>query len=100
MERFRIAVGHAHNVKPANIVGAIINEAGLASEHIGQIKIYDDYSTVDLPEGMPNDVFMLLKKVWVSGQQMQISRPGDETQSPMPRKKKQSKKERRKAGRK
>jgi ATP-dependent RNA helicase DeaD len=74
MERFCIQVGHNHGVKPANIVGAISNEAGLSGEHIGQIKIYDDYSTVDLPDGMPNDVFMMLKKVWVSGRQLEISR--------------------------
>jgi ATP-dependent RNA helicase DeaD len=74
MERYCIEVGHIHGVKPANIVGAIINEAGLSSEHIGQIKIHDDYSTVDLPEGMPKDVFNMLKKVWVSGRQLEISR--------------------------
>jgi ATP-dependent RNA helicase DeaD len=74
MERFRIEVGHNNNVKPGNIVGAITNEAGLDSDHIGRINIYDDYSTVDLPEGMPKDVFMLLKKVWVSGRQLEISR--------------------------
>jgi ATP-dependent RNA helicase DeaD len=73
MERFRIEVGHDHGVKPGNIVGAIANEAGLDSEHIGHIKIHDDFSTVDLPEGMPRDIFRILKKVWVSGQQLQIS---------------------------
>ncbi|HCN90074.1 MAG TPA: ATP-dependent RNA helicase, partial [Oxalobacteraceae bacterium] len=28
MRTFRIEVGHAHGVKPGNIVGAIANEAG------------------------------------------------------------------------
>jgi ATP-dependent RNA helicase DeaD len=99
MERFRIAVGHDHNVKPANIVGAIINEAGLDSEHIGQIQIYNDYSTVDLPEGMPKDVFMLLKKVWVSGRQLEISRMDGESKSHDPHSKKHTKKAGRKTGR-
>jgi hypothetical protein len=53
METYRIDVGHAHGVKPANIVGAIANEAGLEARYIGRIDIHDDYSTVDLPEGMP-----------------------------------------------
>jgi ATP-dependent RNA helicase DeaD len=74
MERFRIEVGHNHDVKPGNIVGAIANEAGLDSQHIGRINIHDDYSTIDLPEGMPKDIFKDLKKVWVSGQQLRISR--------------------------
>ncbi len=77
-ERFRIEVGHKHEVKPGNIVGAIANEAGLESKHIGHIKIFDDHSLVDLPEGMPKDIFNSLKKVWVAGQQLKISRVGHE----------------------
>ncbi len=74
MERFRIEVGHSHGVKPNNIVGAIANEVGLDSQNIGRIEIHDDFSTVDLPEGMPRDVFRALKKVWVAGQKLEISR--------------------------
>jgi len=77
METFRIEVGHKHGVKPGNIVGAIANEAGLDSQNIGQIKIHDDYSTVDLPEGMPREVFADLQKVWVSGQQLKIAKLGE-----------------------
>jgi ATP-dependent RNA helicase DeaD len=77
MERFRLEVGNQHGVKPGNIVGAIANEAGLESKYIDQITIHDDFSTVDLPEDMPRDIFRDLKKVWVSGQQLRISRLGD-----------------------
>ncbi|MFT4257796.1 MAG: DEAD/DEAH box helicase [Pseudoxanthomonas sp.] len=78
MESFRIEVGHAHGVKPANIVGAIANEAGLESRYIGRIDIHDDYSVIDLPEGMPRETLMHLKKVWVSGQQLRIRKVGDD----------------------
>ncbi|MDP7155986.1 MAG: DEAD/DEAH box helicase [Arenicellales bacterium] len=74
MERYRIEVGHQDQVNPGNIVGAIANEAGLDSQYIGRIDIQDDHSLVDLPEGMPGDVFKELKKVWVSGKQLKISR--------------------------
>jgi len=74
MQRFRLEVGNKHNVKPGNIVGAIANEAGLDSKHIGRVSIYDDYSLVDLPEGMPKGAFTNLRKAWVSGQQLRISR--------------------------
>lgn len=74
MERFRLEVGHAHQVKPGNIVGAIANEAGIDAKHIGRIDIHDDFSLIDLPVGMPNDVFNDLKKCWVAGQKMNISR--------------------------
>lgn len=82
MERFRIEVGRSHGVQPGNIVGAIANEAEIDAEYIGRIDIFDDHSTVDLPEGMPKEVFRHLKSVWVSGQKLQISRlaAGDQKQ--------------------
>jgi len=70
--RYRLAVGHAHGVKPGNIVGAIANEANVDSRSIGRVDIRDDYSLVDLPADMPNDVLQHLKKVWVVGQQLRI----------------------------
>ncbi len=73
MRTFRIEVGHVHGVKPGNIVGAIANEAGLDSKYIGRIEIYDDYSVLDLPDGMPKELFEHLKTVWVAGQQLRIS---------------------------
>ena len=77
METYRLAVGKIHRVKPANIVGAIINEAGLDGKMIGHIDIQEDYSLVDLPEGMPKEIFRELQKVWVAGQQLKITRVGD-----------------------
>ena len=74
MERFRVSVGHAHDVQPGNIVGAIANEAGLDAEHIGHINIQEDHSLVDLPMGMPKDVFRDLKKAWVCGRKLDIVR--------------------------
>ncbi|MGN6520770.1 MAG: DEAD/DEAH box helicase [Dokdonella sp.] len=89
-ETFRIEVGHDHGVKPGNIVGAIANEAGLDSKHIGRVDIRDDHSFVDLPSGMPAEIFKHLKKVWVSGQQLRITRGGegeaDHAHRPKPRK--------------
>lgn len=74
MGRFRIEIGHEHQVKPSNIVDAIANEAGIDGEHIGRIDIRDEHSFVDLPVDMPKDTFNSLKKVWVAGQQLNISR--------------------------
>ena len=74
MERFRLEVGHNHDVMPGNIVGAIANEAGLDAQHIGRINIHDDHSTIDLPDDMPDEIFKELKNVWVSGQTLKISR--------------------------
>ncbi len=70
--RYRIEVGHKHQVSPREIVGAIANEAGLEGHYIGAIDIHDDYSTVDLPEGMPKEIHQHLRKVYVCGQTLNI----------------------------
>ena len=72
MVRYRIEVGRDDQVQPGNIVGAIANEAGLDSSQIGQIRLYDKYSTVDLPDGLPNETLRLLQAVWVCGKPLQI----------------------------
>ena len=77
MITYRLEVGKNDSVEPSNIVGAIANEADISSQYIGQIKLYDSYSTVDLPEGMPNEVFKHLKKVRVRGNPLNISLLGD-----------------------
>jgi ATP-dependent RNA helicase DeaD len=79
--RYRIEVGRSHGVEPKHIVGAIANEANIKSRDIGQIKIYNDYCLVDLPKSMPPPLFRHLQKVWVCGQQLQIS-PAEDRQSP------------------
>ena len=77
MERYRIAVGHDHGVMPGNIVGAIANEANIGGQSIGRINIHDNYSLIDLPAGLPKETFEALKKVWVSGRKLDITRMGD-----------------------
>ncbi|MEO8008511.1 MAG: DEAD/DEAH box helicase [Betaproteobacteria bacterium] len=82
MQTYRIEVGHQHGVKPANIVGAIANEAQMDSQHIGRIEIFDDHSLVDLPEGMPKEIHRELQKVWVAGQQLRLSKREPGTRAP------------------
>ncbi|WP_020588773.1 DEAD/DEAH box helicase [Desulfobacter curvatus] len=74
MERYRIEVGYKHGLKPGDVVGAISNESGLESSFIGAINIDYDYSLVDLPFGMPKNIFNLLERTWVRSQKMSISR--------------------------
>ncbi|HHZ71449.1 MAG TPA: DEAD/DEAH box helicase [Methylococcaceae bacterium] len=73
MELFRLEVGKNDGVEPGNIVGAIANETGLEGDLIQKIKIFDDHSTVHLPEGMPRSLLRSLKKVWVSGKQLNVT---------------------------
>ena len=63
MVRYRLDVGSEHGATPKHIVGAIANEAGIESRYIGRIDVFDDFSTVDLPAGMPHELLQHLKKV-------------------------------------
>ncbi len=74
LERFRVEVGHRDHVKPSNLVGAIANETGLKGRMIGRIQIFDQYSLIDLPRGMPENIFKDLKKVRVMNKELQINR--------------------------
>ncbi|GGY68280.1 ATP-dependent RNA helicase DeaD [Cellvibrio zantedeschiae] len=73
MVRYRIEVGRNHEARPGDIVGAIANEAGISSANIGHIKLHDEFSTVDLPKGLSNDVLSQLKKVRVRNRPLEIS---------------------------
>ncbi len=72
MERYRVEVGHCHGVQPGNLVGAIATESGLEGRLIGRIELYEDFSTIDLPEGMPEDVFQLLGRLQVCGRSLRL----------------------------
>ena len=73
MVTYRMEVGNNDGITPSNIVGAIANEADISSRYIGSIKLHDDYSTVDLPQGMPDELLNHLKKVRVCAKPMRIS---------------------------
>ena len=73
MVTYRIEVGHNDQIKPSNIVGAIANEADIESQYIGHIKLYDEFSTVELPAGMPDALLQHLQKVRVGPKLMRIA---------------------------
>ena len=74
MERFRIDLGYQDQVKPGQIVGAIANEADISSDFIGHIELNENYSTVDLPSGMPKEIMTHLHKVKVNGKALKITK--------------------------
>ena len=72
LARYRIDVGREHMASPKDIVGAIANEAGIESRFIGQINLFEDYSTVELPSDLPNDVLQILRRARVRQQLLNI----------------------------
>ncbi|WP_374483414.1 DEAD/DEAH box helicase [Zoogloea sp.] len=72
LARYRIDVGREHMASPKDIVGAIANEAGIESRFIGQINLFEDYSTVELPADLPNEVIQILRRARVRQQPLNI----------------------------
>lgn len=81
--RYRIEVGRNQGVLPKEIVGAIANEGGIDGRLIGQIHLFDDYSTVELPE-LPAEVLDILKRTRVRHQPLRI-RPAKAGEGDKPR---------------
>jgi ATP-dependent RNA helicase DeaD len=73
MCRYRIDVGNNNNVKPGNILGAVANEADIDSEYIGSIQIFDNFSTIDLPSEMPQEVLEMLQKTVVCNMHLNMT---------------------------
>lgn len=69
-----IGAGRKLKMRPGDLVGAIANEAGLDSEHIGAIQIADNFSTVDVPEAMADEVITALKNTKIKGLRVQVRR--------------------------
>ena len=77
MDLYRIEVGRGDGVEVRHIVGAIANEGDINSRYIGHIKLYDDYSTIELPQGMPKELLQQFTKTRVLNKQMRMSFIGE-----------------------
>lgn len=65
--RYYLGVGRIDHVTPKDIVGAIAGEGNINSSNIGRIKLFDKFSTVELPEALPQDVLDLLSNMTIRG---------------------------------
>lgn len=74
MQRYRVAVGRRDGVKPGQIVGAIANQGGLDGRHIGQISMFDTFSVVDLPAGLPEGALHAMAAARVCGRALELRR--------------------------
>jgi ATP-dependent RNA helicase DeaD len=81
MALYRIEVGSEDGLEVRNIVGAITGETGIRSRFIGQIRIYPQYSTVEMPDDLPEGIIAQLKSVYVAGKAMKFSRARDGQES-------------------
>ncbi|TPQ27025.1 DbpA RNA binding domain-containing protein [Methylomonas sp. EFPC3] len=74
MVRYRLAVGNQHQVSRDQIQAVLVSESGVDRKRIGRIDIRDTYTLVELPDGMPADVFQLLAETEIGSQKLNIKR--------------------------
>ncbi len=67
-------LGSKAGVRPADLVGAIANEAGIPGREVGPIRIGDTYAVVGVPEGVVEDVIKALNKGSVRGKPVKARR--------------------------
>ena len=76
--RYYLGVGRRDHVTPRDIVGAIAGEGNISSSNIGRIKLFDKFSTVELPETMPQEVLDILADMTIRGNESSFRLMTDE----------------------
>jgi len=74
MSRIYIGAGRKHNLRPTDLVGAIVNEAKIAPNEIGAIEISDKFSLVELAEEQVEHVIRALRASTIKGKKLTVRR--------------------------
>ncbi|QWF71726.1 DbpA RNA binding domain-containing protein [Methylomonas paludis] len=72
--RYRLDIGSQHQVAREQIQAVLISEAGVDIKRIGKIEIRHDHTLVELPDGMPADIFQLLTEASINERKLAIKR--------------------------
>ncbi|MDR2306694.1 MAG: DEAD/DEAH box helicase [Paucimonas sp.] len=72
--RCRTALGARDGIAAKNLLGAILNEGGLARDAIGRIQVRDSFSLIELPEEGLERLLSKLKDTRVAGKQLKLRR--------------------------
>ena len=83
--RLFISAGKNAGVRPADVVGAIANEAGVAARDVGSIEIFPRHTTVEVPEDEADDVIAALSKTTRRGRPLMVDREGAQKPGAGPR---------------
>ena len=59
-------------IRPADLVGAIVNEAGIDPRAIGAIQIADRFSLVEVPEEVADEIIGTLRAATIKGRRVPV----------------------------
>lgn len=74
MVRYRLDVGCKHQITLEELKKVLIEESGVDKNNINNINIQGDYTLVELPDEMPQDIFQHLKSVEIKQHKLDIKR--------------------------
>ena len=74
MTRLFIGAGREMGIRPSDIVGAIANEAGIASRRIGAIDIADRFTLVEVDSPVAQAVVAALRETTIKGRNVIVRR--------------------------
>jgi ATP-dependent RNA helicase DeaD len=69
-----IGAGRDAGIRPADLFGAITNEAGLPPRSIGAIEIADRFSLVEVPGELADAIIEKMKKTTLRGRKVLVRR--------------------------
>ena len=72
MARLFINIGKKDNVRAGDFVGAIAGEAGISGDSVGNIKILDAFSFVEVPRDMADNVINALHSSNIKGKRVSV----------------------------
>jgi ATP-dependent RNA helicase DeaD len=75
--RIYVGLGRRAGIRPGDLVGAITNEARLASNAIGAIDIADRFSLVEVPMDQADAIIRALRKTTIRGKKPLVRRDRD-----------------------
>jgi ATP-dependent RNA helicase DeaD len=72
--RLYIGGGRKAKIRPADLVGAIVNEVGIDARAIGSIQISDRFSLVEVPEELADGIITALRATTIKGKRLAVRR--------------------------
>jgi ATP-dependent RNA helicase DeaD len=72
--RLYIGLGRRAGVRPADLVGAIANEAGIDARAVGSIEIAERFSIVEVPDTSAEDIIGALRSTTIRGRRVMVRR--------------------------
>ena len=72
--RIYVGAGRNSNIRPADLVGAIVNEAGVDARAIGAIQITDRFALVEVPDEIADGIIETLRATTIKGKRVPVRR--------------------------